>query len=125
MPEAGLEPARSCPRGILSPLRLPIPPLRHLEAPHRIELWMRVLQTRALPLGYGATLFSCVFYKKPLFKKMERKTRFELATFALARQRSTTEPLPHLTVFTALYMKFLNKSLMVEAIGLEPMTPCL
>ncbi len=25
---------------------------------------------------------------------MERKTRFELATFALARQRSTTEPLP-------------------------------
>ena len=29
MPEAGLEPARSCPRGILSPLRLPIPPLGH------------------------------------------------------------------------------------------------
>ena len=26
---------------------------------------------------------------------MERKTRFELATFALARRRSTTEPLPH------------------------------
>ena len=25
---------------------------------------------------------------------MERKTRFELATFALARRRSTTEPLP-------------------------------
>ena len=25
---AGLEPARSCPRGILSPLRLPIPPQR-------------------------------------------------------------------------------------------------
>lgn len=25
---------------------------------------------------------------------MERETRFELATFALARQRSTTEPLP-------------------------------
>ena len=27
---------------------------------------------------------------------LERETRFELATFALARQRSTTEPLPHL-----------------------------
>ena len=29
VPEAGLEPAQGCPRGILSPLRLPIPPLRH------------------------------------------------------------------------------------------------
>ena len=29
MPEAGLEPARSCDRGILSPLRLPVSPLRH------------------------------------------------------------------------------------------------
>ena len=27
---------------------------------------------------------------------MERKTRFELATFTLARWRSTTEPLPHM-----------------------------
>ena len=26
MPRAGVEPARGCPRGILSPLRLPIPP---------------------------------------------------------------------------------------------------
>ena len=26
---------------------------------------------------------------------MERETRFELATFALARRRSTTEPFPH------------------------------
>ena len=41
---------------------------------------IKVLQTSALPLGYGAAL--------------ERKTRFELATFALARRRSTTEPLP-------------------------------
>jgi hypothetical protein len=31
VPEAGLEPAQGCPRGILSPLRLPIPPLRHAE----------------------------------------------------------------------------------------------
>jgi hypothetical protein len=28
VPKAGLEPARRCRRGILSPLRLPIPPLR-------------------------------------------------------------------------------------------------
>ncbi len=30
VPLAGLEPARGLPRGILSPLRLPIPPQRHL-----------------------------------------------------------------------------------------------
>ena len=30
VPLAGLEPARSLNRGILSPLRLPIPPQRHL-----------------------------------------------------------------------------------------------
>ena len=60
----------------------------NLEAPPRFGLGVRVLQTRALPLGYGALI-------KYLNKKMERETRFELATFALARQRSTTEPLPH------------------------------
>ena len=30
-----------------------------------------------------------------LYKGVERKTRFELATFSLARRCSTTEPLPH------------------------------
>ena len=29
VPEAGVEPARGCPLGILSPVRLPIPPLGH------------------------------------------------------------------------------------------------
>ena len=29
---------------------------------------------------------------------MERETRFELATFALARRRSTTEPFPHIVI---------------------------
>ena len=34
VPEAGIEPARSFwLRGILSPLRLPIPPLRHIDTP--------------------------------------------------------------------------------------------
>ena len=56
----GLEPARDFSRGILSPLRLPIPPhqrvliMNFLEAPPRLELGMKVLQTSALPLGYGA-----------------------------------------------------------------------
>ncbi len=29
VPGAGVEPARGCPRGILSPLRLPVPPPGH------------------------------------------------------------------------------------------------
>ena len=54
---------------------------RHPDSDWGIE----VLQTCALPLGYGAVL--------------ERKTRFELATFALARRRSTTEQLPQIGAF--------------------------
>ena len=42
---------------------------------------IKVLQTSALPLGYAA-------------KKVERKTRFELATPALARRCSTAELFP-------------------------------
>ena len=50
-------------RGILSPLRLPVPPPRqvymnvidcNMEAAPRIELGIKVLQTSALPLGYAA-----------------------------------------------------------------------
>ena len=42
-------------RGILSPLRLPVPPPRQkLEATPRVELGIKVLQTSALPLGYVA-----------------------------------------------------------------------
>ena len=33
--------------------------------------------------------------QRPAVFFLERETRFELATFALARQRSTTEPFPH------------------------------
>jgi hypothetical protein len=29
VPEVGIEPTRGCPHGILSPARLPVPPLRH------------------------------------------------------------------------------------------------
>lgn len=37
---------------------------------------------------------------------LERETRFELATFALARRRSTTEPFPHLPLqFIRFYEK--------------------
>ena len=76
---------------------------------------MKVLQTLALPLGYSATLY--------LIKKMERETRFELATSALARRRSTTEPFPHTSIY-AFYIAFVKKML-VGATGLEPVTLCL
>ena len=42
-------------RGILSPLRLPVPPPRpEMEATPGIEPGIKVLQTSALPLGYVA-----------------------------------------------------------------------
>ena len=65
----------------------------------RIELGIEVLQTFALPLGYSTL-------------KMERKTRFELATLALARRCSTTEPLPHkwLYWFFVLYFRLVLRS---------------
>ncbi len=53
-----------------------------MEAPPRFELGVKLLQSFALPLGYGAV--------------MERKTGIEPATLALARRCSTAEPLPHL-----------------------------
>jgi hypothetical protein len=61
VPKTGLEPVRCCHRGILSPVRLPIPPLRHNRTKKRnwrrhpdLNWGIRVLQTLALPLGYGA-----------------------------------------------------------------------
>jgi hypothetical protein len=47
----------------------------------RIELTPSAWKAEVLPLNY--------------IRKMERKTRFELATLALARRCSTPEPLPH------------------------------
>ena len=35
------------------------------------------------------------YMRFPFIEGVERKTRFELATFSLARRCSTTEPLPH------------------------------
>ena len=63
VPPTGIEPVRCFHRGILSPLRLPVPPPRqvymnvidcNMEAAPRIELGIKVLQTSALPLGYVA-----------------------------------------------------------------------
>ena len=60
----------------------------------RIELTPSAWKAEVLPLNY--------------IRKLERKTRFELATLALARRCSTPEPLPH------------NFIKLVEGDGFEP-----
>ena len=95
-----------------------------MEAATGFEPVVEVLQTCALPLGYAAI-------------RLERKTRFELATPTLARWCSTTELLPQITgvpgfepghdgikirCLTAwLYPKHFIK--MVEGGGFEPPNP--
>ena len=64
----------------------------------RIELTPSAWKAEVLPLNYIR------------INKLERKTRFELATLALARRCSTPEPLPH--------TKYLIK--LVEGGGFEP-----
>ena len=54
-----------------------------VEVPPRFELGVELLQSSALPLGYGTEL------EQICSKKMERVTRLELATSTLARWRST------------------------------------
>jgi hypothetical protein len=56
VPKTGIEPVRGLmPRGILSPVRLPVPPLRLSWRRHPDSNWgIKVLQTSALPLGYAA-----------------------------------------------------------------------
>ena len=70
VPGAGVEPARNYFRGILSPLRLPVPPSRH-----------------ALP-----TL------ARLLRLKLEAGARIELANKGFAIPRRTTEPPCHTTL---------------------------
>ena len=60
----------------------------------RIELTLSAWKAEVLPLNY--------------IRIMERKTRFELATLALARRCSTPEPLPH------------TFEILVEGDGFEP-----
>ena len=55
-----------------------------LEAPPGIEPGIEVLQTFALPLGYGAIYTTHIWAEL-----LERKTGLEPATSALARRRST------------------------------------
>ena len=64
------------------PLLYPTELWTHMERMMRIELTLSAWKAEVLPLNY--------------IRKMERKTRFELATLALARRCSTPEPLPQI-----------------------------
>ena len=77
VPKAGLEPARSFPRGILSPLRLPFRHFGSFWRHHPDSDWgIKVLQTSALPLGYGAiTLYNMKRTRGvPPYSSLERET---------------------------------------------------
>ena len=65
LPATGLEPVQGCPRGILSPLRLPIPPRRHIT-------------------------FRIKFSGLPLTRQSQKTTqkRLELSTSAVTGRRS-------------------------------------
>ena len=72
---------------------------------------IRELQSHALPLGYGA-------------KKMERATRFELATHGLGSRYSTTELRPHHIVLletsvqaSLFYPRIAKKSRLQKSLG--------
>ena len=83
MPGTGIEPVRYRYRGILSPVRLPVPPPRHLylEAPVGFE-----------PTNEG---FADPCLATWLRRHLERKTGFGPATAGLGSQCSTPELLPH------------------------------
>jgi hypothetical protein len=55
---------------------------------------MEVLQTSALPLGYGALSGKTTKPRVAGREKVERETGFEPATSTLARSHSTTELFP-------------------------------
>jgi hypothetical protein len=64
-----------------------------MEAPPGFEPGMEVLQTSALPLGYGAGTTDGEYLKRGR-RRLERETGFEPATSTLARSHSTTELFP-------------------------------
>ena len=70
---AGLEPARMLLRGILSPLRLPIPPHQQIKTTQRGlgPLTSAVTGRRSNQLSHWAILFICGSLCRPPWKKMD------------------------------------------------------
>ncbi len=99
VPETGLEPVRYCYRGILSPLCLPFPPLRHI-------IFKKNGGDTQIRTGDGdfadlcLTTWRCrlnLIHKHTItvLMVMEREMGFEPTTPTLATLCSTTELLPH------------------------------
>ena len=66
-----------------------------LERMMRIELTPSAWKAEVLPLNY-IRVYQARGNPRSCLCQLERKTRFELATLALARRCSTPEPLPHI-----------------------------
>jgi hypothetical protein len=79
----------------------------------------RIKANHDSPLHLSVYLYIWANHNSPFNILLERKTRFELATLALARRCSTTELLP---LFS--YRRFMNRLLigMVPRAGIEPAT---
>ena len=61
MPRAGIEPARGYPRGILSPLRLPIPPPRQ----PLLSMSCRFFLGSDIDFSISSSITPCTFYILP------------------------------------------------------------
>ena len=85
VPEAGIEPARRCQRGILNPLCLPISPLGLSSITRKDGGAFR----SRTGLGGFAIRYITALLTRRLEQILERETRLELATPTLARSCST------------------------------------
>ena len=131
---AGLEPARYLYRGILSPLRLPIPPQRRifliflkraLYFTIQSSCWRRhpdlnrgikVLQTLALPLGYSAVSAA----------PSAEKIKTVRICWSGKRDSNPRHSPWQGDAIPLSYSRILIRTvLLVEVIGFEPMTLCL
>ena len=103
MPVTGLEPVRGCPRGILSPLRLPIPPHRQTykyvddgfpsNGTYRARTYDPLLVRQMLSqLSYDPKI---LIYK--LFTNKTTRMGFEPTTSAVTGRRSNQ--LSHQAIF--------------------------
>ena len=72
MPETGIEPVRGLARRILSPVRLPVPPLGHAERVMGIEPTWPAWKAGVLPLNYTRINLATTYSPGPSPDKYHR-----------------------------------------------------